>query len=100
LETSALFATQLALACKAKPVLQLKHVAGVAVKQVAQLVPHGVAVVEVKMVETHAAVPVYPAPQAVQVIAGEVAVTVHAEQPTTGVVAVTVAGEDKPVEQL
>jgi len=61
LETSAVFAKQVALDCKAKPALQLKHVAMVAVKQDAQFVPQAVA--EVKMVDTHAVVPVYPAVQ-------------------------------------
>jgi hypothetical protein len=94
---SAVFATQVALPCKAKPALQLKHVATVAVKQDAQFVPHAVA--EVMTVATHAAVPVYPVPQAVQVRA--LTAIVHAEQPTTKPVAVAVAaGTETPVWQL
>jgi len=68
----------------------------VAVKQVAQFVPHAVA--EVMMVCVHAAVPVYPAAQAVQVRAA--VLIVHAEQPTMGPVAVVDAGEERPVAQL
>jgi hypothetical protein len=83
--------------CKAKPVAQLKHVVVVAVKQDAQFVPQ--AVVLVVTVATHVAVPVYPAPQAVQVRA--FVEMVHAVQPAVKPVAVAVAaGEDTPVAQL
>jgi hypothetical protein len=69
----------------------------VAVKQDAQFVPH--VVLLVVTVATHAAVPVYPAPQAVQVRA--VPEMVHAVQPVTPpVTAVVGAGEEVPVAQL
>jgi len=93
----AVFAIQTPLACKAKPVEQVKHVVVLEVKQDEQFVAHPVVVVG----RTHAAVPVYGAIQAVQVITpAATAVTLHAEQPTTNPVPAVVAGAVAPVVQL
>jgi hypothetical protein len=89
-----------ALACKAKPALQLKHVAMVAVKQVAQFVPHGKAVVAVMTGLVHVGAAPNPDAQAVQVITFEA--MVHAVQPELKPVAVVdpCTGEATPVAQL
>lgn len=80
--------------------MQLKHVAGVAVKQVAQFVPHGVAVVPVKTGLVHVGAAPNPVAQAVQVRA--FVEIVHAVQPATKPVAVVVVptGLATPVAQL
>lgn len=93
----AVFATQVALNCKTKPVEQLKQVVRAPVTQVAQFVPHVVVLVVTGL--THVAVPVYGAIQAVQVMT--VVASVHAEQPTWKPVrVVVVAPELRPVTQL
>jgi len=79
LATVAVFAIQTPLACKAKPVAQVKHVVVLEVKQVEQFVAQPVE----RTGLTHVAVPVYGEVQAVQVRTAAVpvatAVTVHAE---------------------